>query len=145
MSKEITIKVRQTKLKELFLEQLKKTPTIEHSSQKVGVSRMTILRWRKANKNFHREIEIALQEGREFVSDLAENQMFSLIMQGDTSMVRFWLTHNNERYRNKLELSGKLDTKSDPLTKEQRKAIREALNLSSLRNHDKEKPFQKDN
>jgi hypothetical protein len=137
MSKEKTIKTRQNKLRSMFLEQLKKTPTIEQSAQKVGVSRMTILRWRKASKSFDRNVEESLREGREFVSDIAETQMFSQISQGEPSMIKYFLSHNNARYRDKLELSGKVDTKNDPLTKEQKSAIRQALKLSSLRKHEK--------
>jgi len=140
MSKEETIKLRQSKLKKIFLEQLKKTPTIEQSCQKVGISRMTILRWRKASKKFDRDVEEGLCEGREFVSDIAETQMFSLISQGKSEMIKYFLSHNNARYRDKLELSGTVSTKDEPLTAAQKALIRQALKLSSLRNHGQEKP-----
>ena len=140
MSKEETIKFRQSKLKKIFLEQLKKTPTIEQSCQKVGISRMTILRWRKASKKFDRDVEEGLCEGREFVSDIAETQMFSLISQGKSEMIKYFLSHNNARYRDKLELSGTVSTKDEPLTAAQKALIRQALKLSSLRNHGQEKP-----
>ena len=140
MSKEETIKFRQSKLKKIFLEQLKKTPTIEQSCQKVGISRMTILRWRKASKKFDRGVEEGLREGRDFVSDVAETQMFSLISQGKSEMINYFLSHNNTRYRDKLELSGTVSTKDEPLTAAQKALIRQALKLSSLRNHGQEKP-----
>ena len=140
MSKEETIKLRQSKLKKIFLEQLKKTPTIEQSCQKVGISRMTILRWRKASKKFDRDVEEGLCEGREVVSDIAETQMFSLISQGKSEMIKYFLSHNNARYRDKLELSGTVSTKDEPLTAAQKALIRQALKLSSLRNHGQEKP-----
>jgi len=140
MSKEETIKFRQSKLKKIFLEQLKKTPTIEQSCQKVGISRMTILRWRKASKKFDRGVEEGLREGRDFVSDVAETQMFSLISQGKSEMIKYFLSHNNTRYRDKLELSGTVSTKDEPLTAAQKALIRQALKLSSLRNHGQEKP-----
>ena len=101
-----TIKLRQSKLKKLFLEQLKRTPTIEQSLHKVGVTRMTINRWRKASKTFDRDVEDSIREGHMLVSDIAESHVFSQIGQGDPAMVRFYLTHRNDKYGNKLELKG---------------------------------------
>jgi len=135
MTKVETIIIRQDKLKKALLEQMKRTPTIEQAAQKVGVSRMTVNRWRKKNKRFNDEVETALRDGREFVSDIAETQMFSLIGQGKQEMIKYFLSHNNSRYANKLELSGTVSTKDEPLTAEQKTLIRQALKLSSLRNH----------
>ena len=137
MSRAETITIRQDKLKQMLLEQMKRTPTIEQAAQKVGVTRMTILRWRKKNNRFNEEVENALREGRDFVSDIAETQMFSLIGQGKQEMIKYFLSHNNPRYAAKLELSGTVSTKDDPLTAEQKALRRQALKLSSLRNHGK--------
>ena len=135
MNTEKAIKKRQTNLKKLFLEQLKKTPTIEQSAQKISTTRMTIYRLRKASKQFDFKVEEALREGREFVSDVAETQMFSKIGQVDTSMIRYFLSHNNARYKDKLEISGSINAKDEPLTAAQKKFIKQALNLSSLKEH----------
>ena len=136
MSRTETITKRQTKLKQALLEQMKRTPTLEQACQKVGVSRMTVNRWRTKSKRFDGEVEAALREGREFVSDVAETQMFNLIGQGKQEMIKYFLSHNNARYANKLELSGTIATKDEPLTVEQKKLIREAMKLSPLRNKD---------
>ena len=139
MSRRDTIKVRQNKLKEAFLEQLKRTPTIETSCQKVGVARATVYRWIKASKKFEKKVDEALAEGRTFMSDIAENQLFSLIGEKEISAIRLYLSTHNPRYSNKLEVSGSI-SKDEPLTKEQKKLIREALKLSSLRTYgEKEK------
>jgi len=137
MSKKDTIKLRQNKLKEAFLEQLKRTPTIETSCQKVAVARATVYRWIKANKHFKNKVDEALTEGRTFMSDIAENQLFSLIGDKKIEAIRLYLSTHNPRYNNKLELSGKIVTKDEPLTTEQKKLIRQALKLSSLRNYGK--------
>lgn len=142
MSREKTIQVRQFKLKSLFLEQLKKTPTIEQACQKIGVSRMTISRWRNESRRFDQAVHTAQVEGREFVSDIAEAQMFNLISQGKVEMIKYFLSHNNERYANKLELSGSVLTKDEPLTSEQKTLIREALKLSSIQYNEKIKEIQ---
>ena len=57
MSRKNTIKIRQGKVKQAFLEQLKRTPTIETSCQKVGVSRATEYRWITASKQFNLKVE----------------------------------------------------------------------------------------
>lgn len=139
MSRRDTIKARQNKLKTAFLEQLKRTPTIETSCQKVGVARATVYRWMKASRKFEKQVDEALVEGRAFMSDIAETQLFSLIGERELSAIRLYLTTHNPRYSNKLELSGSLTTRDQPLTKEQKKLIREALKLSSLRNYGKRK------
>jgi len=131
MSRKDTIKIRQNKLKEAFLEQLKRTPTIETSCQKVVVSRATVYRWIKASKQFEKKVGEALAEGRTFMSDIAENQLFSLIGEKDISAIRLYLSTHNARYNNKLELSGSVIAKNEQLTTEQKKLIREALKLSS--------------
>ena len=139
MSRKDTIKLRQKKLKEAFLEQLKRTPTIETSCQKVSTSRASVYRWIKASKRFENQIDEALVEGRTFMSDIAENQLFSLIGDKKIEAIRLYLSTHNARYSNKLELSGAVSTKDEPLTTEQKKLIREALKLSSLQNNVKER------
>ncbi len=139
MSRRDTITARQNKLKEAFLEQLKRTPTIETACQKVGVARATVYRWIKADKRFEKQVDGALTEGRMFMSDIAENQLFSLIGDKKIEAIRLYLSTHNPRYSNKLEVSNSLLDNNEPLTKEQKKLIREALKLSSLRNYGKKK------
>lgn len=142
MSRRETITARQNKLKEAFLEQLKRTPTIETACQKVGVARATVYRWINGNKSFEKKVDEALTEGRTFMSDIAENQLFSLIGEKKIEAIRMYLSTHNPRYSNKLEVSGSI-SKDEPLTKEQKKLIREALKLSSLRDYVKEKKKEK--
>lgn len=130
MAKSNTIKLRQSKLKKLFLEQLRRTPTIEQSLHKVGVTRMTINRWRKASKSFDREVEESIHEGHALVSDIAESHVFSQIGQGDPAMVRFYLTHRNENYGNKLEIKGHITNITGKLSPELNKLMNQALKFA---------------
>jgi len=139
MSRKDTVKARQNKLKEAFLEQLKRTPTIETSCQKVSIARATVYRWIKASKKFEKKVDEALVEGRTFMSDIAENQLFSLIGDKKIEAIRLYLSTHNARYGNKLELSGKVSTKDEPLTDEQKTLIKKALRLSSLHTYGKSK------
>lgn len=140
MSRRKTIEVRQNKLKIAFLEQLKRTPTIETSCQKVGIARASVYRWMKDSKKFKLQVEAALHDGRAFMSDIAENQLFALIGEKKIEAIRLYLQTHNARYSNKLELSGTVKTEDVPLTKEQKQLIKKALQLSSLRHYgEKEK------
>ena len=49
--------------KNILLEQLRKTPIIETCCQKVGITRMTLSRWRKADPDFARQVDEAILEG----------------------------------------------------------------------------------
>lgn len=139
MSRKDTIKARQNNLKQAFLEQLKRTPTIETACQKVNIARSTVYRWVRESGKFEKQIDDSLAQGRTFMSDIAESQLFSLIGDKKIEAIRLYLSTHNSRYSNKLELSGAVSTKGEPLTKEQKKLIREALKLSSLKKYEKEK------
>lgn len=132
MSRKDTIKIRQNKLRQALLEQLRRTPAIELACEKIGIARATHYRWIKTSKKFAKEAEMAVWEGRLFISDIAESQIFSLIRDKKIEAIKFWLTHNNPRYSNKLELSGAVAAKDEPLTNEQKILIREALKLSPI-------------
>ena len=138
MSKVQTIKVRQDKLRVALLEQLKRTPIKEIACDKVKISRTTFYRWIKRSNKFAEEVETALNQGREFINDLAESQVISLIRQGKLEAARLWLQHNSHRYANKLELSGTVTTKNEPLPAADKTSVRQALRHSSL--YGKEKP-----
>ncbi len=139
MSREKTIKIRQAKLKKAVLEQLMRTPIIEIAAEKAGISRMTLHRWTKASKQFAKQVEEALFQGRLLICDIAESQLFSLMKDKKIEAIKYVLKHNNPRYADRLELSGTVSTKDEPLTAEQKALIRQALKLSSLRNYGKRK------
>jgi predicted DNA-binding protein (UPF0251 family) len=139
MSRRTTIEIRQDKLKAVFLEQIKRTPTIETACQKVGIGRATVYRWVNSSKQFKKKVEEALTEGRIFMSDVAESQLFSLIGDKKIEAIRLYLSTHNPRYNNKIELSGTVTTKDAPLSKEQKQLIKKALQLSSLRNYGEKK------
>lgn len=132
MSKVETIKARQSKLKQALLEQLRRLPLREAAYDKVGVTRMTVSRWRKASKKFADEMDTAIAEGYEFICGIAESQLISLMRQGKFEAVRFILQSNSPRYSNKLELSGTIGTQEVPMTKAEKAARLQALKHSSL-------------
>lgn len=132
MAKVQTIKVRQDKFRMALLAQLERTPIIELACDKADISRTTFYRWLHESKAFAKDVEKSLVTGREFINDLAESQVISLIRQGEIKAVRLWLTHNSARYANKLELTGTVTTKEEPLTKMEKVLLRKAFKHSSL-------------
>lgn len=103
--------------KERFLEELRKTPVVQVACQKVGWGRTTYYRIRKQDKHFAELADVALQEGRVVVNELGEAQTITLMKEKDMRAIRFWLTHNDPRYSNKLEIKGTI-TNSFELTPE---------------------------
>mgnify|MGYP001573957905 CR=1 FL=1 len=143
MSKVQTIKVRQDKLKAVLLEQIRRTPIKEIACGKAGISRTTLYRWMKLSNKFAGEIESSLNEGRELINDLAESQVITLIQQGDIAAMRLWLQHNSARYANKLELSGTVTTKDEPMTAAEKILLRKAFKHSSLHGNKTKKTKEK--
>lgn len=142
MTKAQTIAVRQIKLKAALLEQLKRLPIREVAYEKVGVSRMTCNRWRKTSKKFADEMDAAITTGREFICDLAESQLITLMRQGEFKAVRLFLQYNSPRYANKLELSGNIVTTDVPLTPAEKAARKQAFKFSSLHEQTKVKKWK---
>lgn len=116
--------------KERFLQELRKTPVVQVACQKVGWGRTTYYRIRKQDKKFAELADTALQEGRVVVNELGEAQTITLMKEKDMRAIRFWLTHNDPRYSNKLELTGHLTHASETLTAEQEKLLRAALGFA---------------
>ena len=79
------------KLKEAFLEQLRKTPILQVACEKLGVHRMSVYRWRKEDAAFDKAIDSALLDGQLLVNDLAESQLISAIKDRNMHAVMAWL------------------------------------------------------
>lgn len=143
------VDIKQKKQKELFVQQLAKTPIIQLVCEKLNIGRTTFYRWIKCDKKFALECEKALEEGCALINDMAESTLISLMKDGNLSACIYWLKNRHDTYKNKLEVSGNLNVKNDELTKEQEKNIMKALKLASLvinkkgNNHEKTKKQSK--
>lgn len=126
--------------KELFIEQLKKTPVVQVCCEKLNISRATFYRMKASDKKFNREADNALAEGRQLVNDIAESRLMTAIQNGNLSSIMYWLRFNHPLYGNKIEISGSINTVNE-LTPEQLKDIKKALALANVKeaNHGKEK------
>ena len=117
-----------TKSKKVMIEQVKKTPIIQVSCEKVGISRATYYRWKKADPKFAEKVEIALEEGTQLINDMAESQLISAIREGNLTSIIFWLKNHHRNYSPKLEVTTK--SADLPLTEEQKEIIRQSLNMA---------------
>jgi len=113
-----------------FLNQLRKIPIVLVACEKSGLSRNTVYRWRKEDKNFEADMDTALQEGEELVNDMSESQLLTMIKEKNWSAISFWLRHRNPKFKDKLEITTKQDT--DILSTEQESIVREALRLATI-------------
>ena len=73
----------------------------------------------------------AIEEGEALINDMSESQLISLIRDKNFAAVRFWLTHRNPKFRERLEVNAKIE-RQEELTDEQKKTVREAMKLASL-------------
>lgn len=125
--------MKDLKTKELFLDQLKKTPIIQVCCEKTGISRATLYRWKAKDKGFAEKLDKALGEGTELVNDCAESQLISAIKDKNITAIKFWLLNKCPSYKPKLEINGKLQTEQ-VLNEEQKALLIKALELSNLLN-----------
>lgn len=114
--------------KKALIEQIRKTPIIQVSCEKIGISRATFYRWKKVDSKFNDEVEVALQEGASLINDMAESQLISAIKNGNLTGIIFWLKNHHKNYSPKLEVTTK--NPEIPLNDEQKEIIRQSLNMA---------------
>lgn len=127
---------RTKKIEEKFLSELRKVPIIQIACEKTGVSRNSLYRWRREDKDFKEAIDEAMSDGIAFVNDMSESQLMTQIKLGNLSAVRLWLTHNHDRYAKRIKLEH--STGDYELTEEQQTVIKQALKLALPTNTKKE-------
>lgn len=123
--------MKQDKLKNSLIEQLKEMPILQFAFKKVGISRASYYRWRKDPK-FAKEADAAIAEGEALITDLSESQLISLIRDRNFPALNLWLKSHHPKYGDKVELTGHLNIKEEPLTPEQKELVEKALELAGL-------------
>ena len=122
--------MKKKRVKNIFLENLKTVPIVQISCDKASISRNSVYRWRKEDKEFADEMDNAMAEGEDFINDVSESQLFNLIKEKSWPALAFWLRHRNPKFRDKVEITTKIKH-NDELTPEQEATVREALRLAS--------------
>ncbi len=118
--------------KQLFLEQLKKTPIVQIACEKLGVSRASFYRWRSEDAAFAKQADEATLEGHLLVNDLAESQLIGAVKDRNLQAIMYWLKHHHKDYRNRLEIEGTLNTITE-LSDEQKELVKKALELTGVK------------
>lgn len=114
--------------KSTVIKQLKKTPIVQVSCKKVGISRATFYRWKKEDKDFANQAESAIEEGLGLINDMAESQLITAIKEGNLTGIIFWLKNHHKQYSPKLEVTTK--DGDVPLTEEQKILIKKSLAMA---------------
>lgn len=124
--------MKKNKLKDGFLDHLRKIPIVQVAAEKSNLSRNTIYRWRKEDPQFVTDMDNALDEGEAFVNDMSESQLLNLIKEKSFPAVRYWLSHRNPKFRERIEIT--TAKPAEALTPEQEAVVIEALQLANLTN-----------
>mgnify|MGYP001576392345 CR=1 FL=1 len=126
--------MKKNKVKNTFLEQLRKIPIVTVACEKVGVSRNSVYRWKNEDEEFSKEMDKALADGEALVNDMSESQLLSMIQDRSWPAISFWLRHRNPKFRERIEVDAKINNITEKLTPEQESIVREALRLATLSN-----------
>jgi len=123
---------KKNKVQNQFLDELRKIPIVLVASEKSNISRNSIYRWQKDDKEFAEDMNQAMAEGEALVNDLSESQLLTLIKEKNWPALRFWLTRRNPKFKDKVEVTTKVDTESEELTPAQQEVVRKAFELASI-------------
>ena len=113
--------------KNQLIENLRQMPIIESACRKTNISRTTFYRWKREDKEFAKSADEAMHEGENLISDLSENQLISLIRDGNFQAIQLWLKHHHKKYAEKLDITANVNIKEEPLTDEQKELVEKAL------------------
>ena len=85
--------------KEDVIEEIKKELTIKTVCKKLNLSRQTIYRWFKEDKQFKKDLYKARKEAIDDLNDECENRVINKIMADDSNMIKFWLKYHHADYK----------------------------------------------
>ena len=124
--------MKKDKIRDLFLEQIRRLPIVQVACEKVSISRNSVYRWKNEDEEFRKQLDEALIEGEALVNDLSESQLLSLIKDKNWSAISFWLRHRNPKFKERIEITAKIEPPQEKMTPEEKAIVTEALRLSSL-------------
>ena len=125
-----SVEKRQEKDKQVVLDALKEMPIAQIACKKAGISRATYYRWRSEDKIFHRSADDALAQGIDYINDMSESQMITLIKEKKMPAIAMWLKHNHARYGSKGFQRTPISP-TEELTPQENELVKHALALTS--------------
>ena len=122
---------KKNKIQNIFLEELKRIPIVLVACEKNGISRNSVYRWKRDDKDFSKAMDEALTEGEALVNDMSESQLLTLIKEKNWQAISFWLRHRNPKFKDKIELTSKIED-TNGLSPSQAEVVRQALRLARI-------------
>ncbi len=119
--------MKKDRVKDLFLEQLKKVPNVQVAVEKVGIARSTVYKWKSEDEAFAKAMEEALAEGEAMLNDLGENQLYSLMLERHYPSIQFWLRHRNPKFKDKIEVITRTAEEKEKISAEQDSIVEQGL------------------
>lgn len=95
--------MKKDRVQDKFLDALKKVPIVLIACNKCSISRNSIYRWRREDPEFASLMDNALAEGEEYINDLSESQLLTLIKEKHFSAIKFWLIYHHSKYKKQEE------------------------------------------
>ena len=123
-----SVETRQGAEKQRLIEALKELPVVQVACKKSGVSRATYYRWKREDREFLRQSTDALAQGIDFINDMSESQLITLIREKKMPAIAMWLKHNNVRYGAKHQSLPHV--RDEECTPEEERIVAEALALA---------------
>ena len=123
--------MKKNKTKNIFLDSLRKVPIVQISCDKANISRNSVYRWRKEDKEFADDMDKAMAEGEDFINDISEGQLLNMIKEKSWPALAFWLKHRNPKFKEKFEVTTKIG-KDEEMTPDQEVLFRKAIGLSKI-------------
>jgi hypothetical protein len=87
--------------KKKFLEELEKEGLILAACRRSGLSRTTLYRWKKEDKEFSKQITKSQKIGRDNVNDLGDYSIIQLIKEKNVPIIKWYKAFNDRRYKPK--------------------------------------------
>ena len=121
--------MKKNKKSKEFLEELKRVPIVTVATERCGLSRQSVYRWRIEDSGFAEEMDKALKEGEDLINDLSEAAVITLIKEHNWPALKFWLSKRSPKFKDKVEVSGELRVRKED-TPEDKASMEEAMLLS---------------
>ena len=144
MSENETIAERQEREKETLLAALRELPVVQIAIKKAGISRPTYYRWRQEDREFRRQTMDAMGQGVEFINDMSETQVVTLIKEKKLPAIALWLKHHHPTYGARVKSYTSI-SETDDLTPEEMGVVTKALAMASggrvrTKDHEQRRP-----
>lgn len=82
-----------------LLKELEENPLVTRACSRLKISRATFYRWRDQDPAFREMVAIAIERGRDKISDFAESKLYENVSNNNQQAISFVLRHNSKKYR----------------------------------------------